>query len=39
MLLTVDHISREQTHGTQATLQKAIRLLEYAATFPDATIM
>ena len=39
MLLTVDHISREQSHGTAATLQKAIRLLEYAATFPDATIV
>ena len=39
MLLTVDHISREQSHGTQETLKKAIRLLEYAATFPDATIV
>ena len=39
MLLTVDHISREQSHGTEATLKKAIRLLEYAATFPNATIV
>ena len=39
MLLTVDHISREQSNGTQATLQKVIRLLEYAATFPDGTIV
>jgi hypothetical protein len=39
MLLTVDHISREQSHGTHDTLKKAIRLLEYAATFPDATIV
>ena len=38
MLLTVDHISREQSHGTQETMKKAIRLLEYAATFPDATL-
>jgi hypothetical protein len=39
MLLGVDHISREQSKGTQATMHKAIRLLEYAATFPDATIV
>jgi hypothetical protein len=35
----VDHISMEQTHGTQRTMDKAIRLLEYGATFPDATIV
>jgi hypothetical protein len=35
----VDHISMEQTHGTQRTMAKAIRLLEYGATFPDATIV
>lgn len=39
MLLTVDHISREQSHGTQETMQKVIRLLEYAATFPNATVV
>jgi hypothetical protein len=39
MLLAVDHISREQSNGTQETMHKAIRLLEYAATFPDATIV
>jgi hypothetical protein len=39
MLIAVDHISREQSHGTQDTMNKAIRLLEYAATFPDATIV
>ena len=35
----VDHISMEQTHGTQNTMQKAIRLLEYGATFPNATLV
>lgn len=35
----VDHISMEQTNGTVRTMQKAIRLLEYGATFPDATIV
>ena len=35
----VDHISMEQTNGTQRTMQKAIRLLEYGATFPNATIV
>jgi hypothetical protein len=39
MLLGVDHISREQANGTQATMDKVIRLLEYAATFPDATLV
>jgi hypothetical protein len=39
MLLAVDHISREQSKGTQETMTKAIRLLEYAATFPAATIV
>lgn len=39
MLLGVDHISREQSKGTQETMSKATRLLEYAATFPDATIV
>ena len=35
----VDHISMEQANGTERTMQKAIRLLEYGATFPDATIV
>lgn len=35
----VDHISMEQSNGTERTMQKAIRLLEYGATFPDATIV
>lgn len=39
MLLAVDHISREQLNGTEATLSKVKRLMEYAATFPDATIV
>lgn len=39
MLLAVDHISREQLKGTEETLSKVKRLIEYAATFPDATII
>ena len=39
MLLAVDHISREQNNATETTMQRAIRLLEYAATFPNATIV
>ena len=35
----IDHIAMEQTHGTQRTMQKAMRLLAYGATFPDATIV
>ena len=35
----VDHLSSEQNNGTENTWRKAIRLLEYAATFPDATIV
>lgn len=35
----IDHISMEQTKGTQRTMEKAMRLLAYGATFPDATIV
>ena len=35
----IDHIAMEQTHGTQRTMEKAMRLLAYGATFPDATIV
>ena len=35
----VDHLSIEQSHGTENTWAKALRLLAYAATFPNATIV
>ena len=35
----IDHVSMEQTHGTQRTMDKALRLLAYGATFPNATIV
>ena len=35
----IDHVSMEQTHGTQRTMEKALRLLAYGATFPNATIV
>jgi hypothetical protein len=38
MLLALNDIGSEQTKGTEATMTACTRLLNYAATHPDATI-
>ena len=38
MLLVLNDIGAEQTKGTEMTMNACVRLLNYAATHPDATI-
>ena len=38
MLLALNDIGSEQTHGTTATMNACIKLLNYAASNPNATI-
>ncbi len=38
VLMALSTIAREQTKGTECTMEKALQVLDYLATHPDATV-
>ncbi len=38
VLMALSTIASEQTKGTEQTMEKALQVLDYLATHPDATI-